>query len=325
VVPLRLLEESWAEHGRIVMLEPRRVAARAAAKRMAELLGEPVGRTVGYTTGDDRQVGPHTRVEVVTEGILTRRLQRQPELPGTALVIFDEFHERHLQGDLGLALTLDVREGLRPDLRILVMSATLDVKALSELFGDVPIISSPGRVHPVSVIWTPIRPGRHLAVSVAGTVGSALTADDGDVLVFLPGVGEIRSVSSALGPLPGVDVLALHGGLPPAEQDRALRPGPGRRVVLSTDLAETSVTVVGVKVVVDAGLARRPVHDPGSGLSRLRTVAASRASADQRAGRAGRNGPGIAYRMCRRPSTPHAGPSPTPRSAPPTSPVWRWR
>jgi ATP-dependent helicase HrpB len=305
LVPLRLLGESWLDGGRIVVLEPRRVATRAAAVRMAELLGEQVGATVGYATRDDRWVGPTTRVEVVTDGILTRRLQREPGLPGTALVVFDEFHERHLQADLGLALTLDAREGLRPDLRVLVMSATLDTAPVADLLGGAPILTSLGRTYPVEVRWRPQRPQRpqppgrpgRLASGVAATVTEALESDWGDVLTFLPGVGEIRAVARALGEIPGVQVLPLHGSLSAAEQDRVLRSGDGRRVVLSTDVAETSVTVEGVGVVVDAGLARRPAYDPSSGLTRLRTLLTSRASADQRAGRAGRTAPGVAYRM----------------------------
>lgn len=297
VVPLRLLGEGWLGGGRIVVLEPRRVAARAAARRMAALLGEEVGATVGYTTRGERRVGPATQIEVVTDGVLTRRLQRQPELPGVGLVMFDEFHERHLQADLGLALTLDVRSGLRPDLRVAVMSATVDTVAVAALLGGAPIVTSEGRMHPVSVHWTPPRPGLRLGTAVASVVATALERHRGDVLVFLPGVGEIDEAARAMRVPEGVAVDRLHGNLPSAEQDRVLRGGGARRVVLSTDLAETSVTVEGVAVVVDAGLARRPAYDPASGLSRLRTSPASRASADQRAGRAGRSGPGDAYRL----------------------------
>jgi ATP-dependent helicase HrpB len=297
VIPLRLLDEPWLHERRIVVLEPRRLAARAAAVRMAELLGEDVGATVGYTTRDDRRIGPTTRVEVVTDGILTRRLQRDPGLADTALVIFDEFHERHLQADLGLALTLDAREGLRPDLRVLVMSATLDSGPLAALLGGAPVITSRGRTYPVEVRWHPQRQGGRPATGVAGTVRLALERHSGDVLTFLPGVGEIRAVTKTLGALPGVQVLPLHGSLSAAEQDRVLRSGDLRRVILATDVAETSVTVEGVGVVVDSGLARRPAYDPASGLTRLRTVLTSRASAEQRAGRAGRIGPGVAYRL----------------------------
>jgi ATP-dependent helicase HrpB len=296
VVPLRLLDEPWMD-GRILLLEPRRVAARAAAARMAALLGERVGDTVGLSTRDERRVSGATRVEVVTDGILTRRLQRDPALDGVALVIFDEFHERHLQADLGLALTLDVREGLRPELRVLVMSATLDSGAVSVLLGDAPFISSRGRSFPIDLRWIPMRPNARLEHSVSAAVRHALDYDLGDVLVFLPGVGEIRATIRALGNVEDVDVLPLHGTLPAAEQDRALRSGLHRRVIVSTDIAESSVTVEGVSIVIDSGLARRPAFDPASGLSRVRTITTSRASADQRAGRAGRSAPGVAYRL----------------------------
>lgn len=292
VVPLRLLGEPWLGDGRIVVLEPRRVAA----SRMAALLGEDVGGTVGLVTRDDRRTGTNTRVEVVTEGVLTRRLQADPSLPGTALVVFDEFHERHLQSDLGLAFTLDARDGLRPDLRVLVMSATLDAGPVSALLEAAPVITSAGRTFPVEVRWALMPSGARLALGVAAAVRRALAADSGDLLVFLPGVGEIRAVAGALGTPADIDVVALHGGLPAAAQDRALRVGARRRVVLATDLAETSVTVEGAGVVVDAGLVRRPYHDPASGLTRMRTAMASQASADQRAGRAGCLGPGVAYR-----------------------------
>jgi len=297
VVPLRLLGEPWLGDDRIVILEPRRVAARAAASRMAELLGEEVGATVGFVTRDERRVGRDTRIEVVTEGILTRRLQADPALPGTALVVFDEFHERHLLGDLALALTLDARQGLRPDLRVLVMSATLDAGPVAALVGGAPVVTSAGRTFPVEVRWAPMPRAARLAGGVAAALRRALSADAGDVLVFLPGVGEIRAAADALGQPSDVDVVPLHGGLSAADQDRALRTGPRRRIVLATDLAETSVTVEGVGVVVDAGLVRRPSYDLASGLSRLRTTPASRASADQRSGRAGRLGPGVAYRL----------------------------
>jgi ATP-dependent helicase HrpB len=297
VVPLRLLAESWMDGGRMLLLEPRRVAARAAAARMAALLGQRVGETVGISTRDERRVSKETRIEVVTDGILTRRLQRDPTLDGVALVIFDEFHERHLQADLGLALTLDVREGLRPDLRVLVMSATLDSGPVSVLLGDSPVVSSRGRSFPIDLRWMPRRPDVRLEHGVAAAVHHALERDPGDVLVFLPGTGEIRAVIRALGGLDGVDVLPLHGTLPAKEQDRALRAGVRRRVVVATDIAESSVTVEGVSIVIDSGLARRPAFDPASGLSRLRMITTSRASADQRAGRAGRTAPGVAYRL----------------------------
>jgi ATP-dependent helicase HrpB len=297
VVPLRLLGEPWMDGGRILLLEPRRVAARAAAARMAALLGEGVGEAIGLSTRDERRVSAATRIEVVTDGILTRRLQRNPLLDGIRLVIFDEFHERHLQADLGLALTLDAREGLRPDLRILVMSATLDSGAVSALLGDAPIVSSQGRSFPIDLRWMPRRTDTRLEVGVAAAVRHAVERHAGDVLVFLPGIREIRATISALAGLGGVDILPLHGTLPAAEQDRALRSGARRRIVVATDIAESSVTVEGVTIVIDSGLARRPAFDPASGLSRVRTITTSRASADQRAGRAGRTAPGVAYRL----------------------------
>jgi ATP-dependent helicase HrpB len=312
VVPLRLLDEPWVGDGRIVVLEPRRLATRAAARRLAAGLGEEVGGTVGYRTRDERRVSAATRIEVVTEGILTRRLQHDPTLPGTALVVFDELHERNLQTDLGLALALDAKRGLRPDLRILAMSATLDGARVAALLGSsgggvpAPLVTSEGRQHPVDVRWAPLGPRGRLEAGVAGAVRRALAeVPDGDLLVFLPGAGEIGRATRALadagigGGAGTVDVLGLYGSLPAAEQDRALAPsGVGRRrVVLATDIAETSLTVAGVTVVVDAGLARQPAHDPRTGLTALRTVPASKASTDQRAGRAGRTAPGYAYRL----------------------------
>ena len=299
VVPLRLLDEPWRGDGRIVVLEPRRLATRAAARRMADLLGERVGETVGYRTRDERHVGPATRIEVVTEGILTRRLQSDPSLPGTALVVFDEVHERHLQTDLALALALDAREGLRPDLRLLAMSATLEATRLAVLLGGsagpAPVVTSPGRTHPVDIRWRPPGPRVRPFDAVAAVVHEAVRDEGGDVLVFLPGAAAIRRVGGLLADLPrDVDVRPLHGSLRPEEQDLALaRSAAGRRrVVLATDIAESSLTVDGVRVVVDAGEVRRPRHDTRSGLSRLHTTAASQASAVQRAGRAGRLGPG---------------------------------
>jgi ATP-dependent helicase HrpB len=273
---------------------------------MATLLGERVGDTVGYVTRDERVVGPATRIQVVTDGILTRRLQRDPELAGVGLVIFDEFHERSLQADLGLALSLHLRRTTRTELRLLVMSATLDDTRVAALLGapasPAPIVASEARSFPVAIEWQPRRRTDRLEPAVAAAVGQAL-AGDGDVLVFLPGVGEIRrSVEHLTATLPagaGVDVVALYGALSGAEQDRALAPAqPGRRkVVVATDVAETSVTVPGVSTVVDAGLARTPRFDPRTGMTRLVTGAASRASADQRAGRAGRTAPGVAIRL----------------------------
>jgi ATP-dependent helicase HrpB len=325
VVPLRLLDEAWLAGGRIVILEPRRLATRAAARRMAVLLGEEVGATVGYRTRDERRTGPGTRIEVVTEGILTRRLQQDPSLPGTGLVVFDEFHERNLHADLALALTLDARRVLRPDLRLLVMSATIDTARIAGLLGGTtgaaPIIASEGRAWPVDIRFTPSapparkagykgrpgpppRPGAQVVPAATAAVLRALREESGDVLVFLPGAGDIRRVEGTLtepgSGLPGdVDVRPLYGALPIADQDAALAPSPPgrRRVVLSTDIAETSLTVDGVRVVVDGGWHRTPRFDPRSGLTRLETVGITKASADQRAGRAGRTGPGVAYRL----------------------------
>ncbi len=312
VVPLRLLAEPWLAGGRIVVLEPRRLATRAAARRMASLIGEEVGSSVGFTTRDERRVSRHTRVEVVTEGVLTRRLQHDPELPGTGLVVFDEHHERNLQGDLGLALALDVRSTIRPDLRLLVMSATLDGQRVAALLGGdgppAPIVASQGRAHPVEVRWRPPPPrsraarGRErIEPTVAAAVEQALADEPtGDVLVFLPGAGEIRRVEGLLAALDGrVDVRPLYGAMTNADQDAALQPpAAGRRkVVLATDIAETSLTVEGVRVVVDAGQARVPRYDPRTGMTALQVVAISKASAEQRAGRAGRTEPGVAYRL----------------------------
>ncbi len=310
VVPLRLVDEPWLGGRRIVLLEPRRIAARAAARRMADLIGDRVGGLVGFQTRDQREVSDRTRIEVVTEGILTRRLQTDPTLPGVGLVIFDEFHERSLPGDLGLAFTLDARKGLRPDLRILVMSATLDAERVAGLLGetsgvgseaDAPRVSAEGREYPVDVRWRPRRRRDRLEPAVAAAVVDALD-EPGDVLVFLPGAGEISRVASALrsvGLPEGVDVRPLFGALSPDEQDAAIEPCPSgrRKVVLATDIAETSLTVEGVMTVVDAGLARMPAHDPATGMTRLITTATSRASADQRAGRAGRTAPGVAVRL----------------------------
>ena len=306
VVPLWLLEQHVAGHRRVVMLEPRRLATRAAAHRMASLIGEPVGGIVGYQTRDERRIGRSTRIEVVTEGVLTRRLQHDPELPGVGIVIFDEVHERNLPTDLGLALALDARAALRPDLRILAMSATPDSAQLARVLGNdadgpVPIVQSDGRQHPVDIRSLPLAKGMRIEPAVAEAIVTALRQDDGDVLVFLPGVGEIRRVQSLLdGRLSDeVDVYPLAGALSLAEQDLALQPSPTgrRRVVLSTDIAESSLTVAGVRIVVDAGLARVPRFDVRTGMSRLTTVTTSRASADQRAGRAGRTEPGVCYRL----------------------------
>jgi ATP-dependent helicase HrpB len=297
LVPLALLDAPWLGGGRIVMLEPRRVAARAAAHRMAELRGEPVGRTVGFRTRTETRIGRDTRIEVVTEGILTRRLQRDPTLEGVGLVIFDEFHERSLIGDLGLALTLHTRRLVRDDLRVLIMSATLDTRAVAELLGRAPIVTAEGRVFPVDTRYAPPRDPRALEAAVAATTRRAVADDPGDILVFLPGAAEIHRAQSALGDLPGVEVLALHGSLASGEQDRAVRGSDRRRVVLATSIAETSLTIPGVRVVIDSGLSRRPRFSPATGMTRLETLRASRATVDQRRGRAGRTDAGVCYRL----------------------------
>jgi ATP-dependent helicase HrpB len=285
------------------MLEPRRAAARMAAARMAALLGEAIGETVGYQVRFERRIGHRTRVEVVTEGILSRRIQGNPDLDGVGLLIFDEFHERSLQADLGLALALDAAAALRPDLRILIMSATLDAEPVARLLGGAPIVSAEGRGFPVEVRYAERAP-RDPLLAVESAVLGALQEQTGDLLVFLPGVGEIdrvrRRLAERLGD--GVDVLPLHGTLPVEDQQRALVPIPGgrRRVVLATDIAETSVTIEGVTTVIDLGLARKPRFDPGSGLTRLVTEPIPLASAEHRAGRAGRLAPGLCLRLWNR-------------------------
>ncbi|QFZ16927.1 ATP-dependent helicase HrpB [Saccharothrix syringae] len=279
--------------GRVVVAEPRRLAARAAAARMAGLLGEPVGRTVGYSVRGDRKTSKDTRVEVVTSGLLVRRLQHDPELAGVDTVLLDECHERHLDADLLLALLLDARAGLRPDLKLLATSATLAAERLARLLGDAPVLRVEARAHPVEVVHAPPARGERVEAAVARATRQALSEVDGDVLAFLPGVAEIRRCAALLG---DVDVLPLHGRLPASAQDEALRPGPRRRVVLATAVAESSLTVPGVRAVVDSGLARVPRVDHRRGLAGLATVRVSAAVADQRAGRAGREAPGRVYR-----------------------------
>ncbi len=297
VVPLALLDAPWRGDGRIVVLEPRRLAARAAATRMAELIGEPVGQTVGFRTRLESATSPRTRIEVVTEGLLVRRLQSDPALEGVAAVLLDEIHERALEADLALALCLDLQRVLRPELRLLAMSATLDGARLAALLNG-PVIESAGRMFPVTVTQAArdVADPRDLPVAMAAAIRAALAAADGDLLAFLPGMGEIRRTEAALEGC-GALVLPLHGDLPPAEQDRALRPAERRRVVLATSIAETSLTVPGVRIVVDGGWRRIPRMDAASGLTRLATVRISRAAADQRSGRAGREGPGTAIRL----------------------------
>lgn len=297
-VPLALLDAPWLAGRSILMLEPRRLAARTAARRMASLLGEEVGATVGYRVRQDSKVSKATRIEVVTEGILTRRLQSDPELDGVGCVLFDEFHERSLHADLGLALTLEVQAALRDDLRLCVMSATLDGGPIAALMGGVPVITSDGRMYPVDTRFLP-GDGR-LPDQAAVAIRQVLRDETGSLLVFLPGEGEIRRTQGALSGLPAdVDVCPLYGALPPAAQDAAIRPAPpGRRkVVLATSIAETSLTIDGIRVVIDAGQARRARFDPRAGMSRLITTRVSRAEADQRRGRAGRLEPGVCYRL----------------------------
>ena len=298
LVPLALLDAEWLAGGRILMLEPRRLAARAAAHRMATLLGEGVGQRVGYRMRGDTRVGPHTRIEVLTEGVLTRMLQQDPSLEGTGLVIFDEFHERSLHADLGLALALQSRQLLRPDLRLLVMSATLDGAAVAGLLGGAPVGSSEGRSYPVEPRWLDRPLAAPVTEAVVRMTRRALQRHQGDVLVFLPGAAEIDRAHQALGDC-GADVYPLHGSLPFDQQDRAIRPSPpGRRkVVLATSIAETSLTIEGVTVVVDSGLMRVPRFSPRTGMTRLETVRVTRAAAEQRAGRAGRLAPGTCYRL----------------------------
>ncbi len=298
-VPLALLDEPWLAGRSILMLEPRRLAARAAAARMSVLRNESVGETIGYRIRFDTKVSAKTRIEVLTEGILTRRLQSDSALDGVGLVIFDEFHERHLHADLALALTLDSRRHLRPDLKVLVMSATLDGTAVSKLLGDAPIVTSEGRSFPVDIRYAPRDPDGPSPTAVAEAVQRALKEHDGDVLAFLPGAWEIRRTQELLeGALRGsVELHPLYGDLPWEAQDRALQPGARRKVVLATPIAETSLTIEGVRVIVDSGYARVPQFDPKSGLSRLTTQRISAASAAQRAGRAGRLAPGACYRL----------------------------
>ena len=307
IVPLALLDSAWLGDGRILMLEPRRIATRAVAQRMATLIGQEVGRTVGFRTRLETRVGPGTRIEVVTEGILTRMLQSDPALEGVALVIFDEFHERNLHGDLGLALAVESQRHLRESLRLLVMSATLEADALLGVLDDATVVRSPGRMFPVDVRYlppaaaTPARQARIEAQVTAVTL-RALDEGEGDALVFLPGAGEIRRVAEALAarlPEREFAVMPLYGELGTAEQDAALLADPmGRRkVVVATNIAETSLTIDGVRIVVDAGLERRQRFDPSTGMSRLDTARISRASAEQRRGRAGRTAPGTCYRL----------------------------
>ncbi|WP_309086337.1 ATP-dependent helicase HrpB [Chelativorans sp.] len=307
LVPLALLDQPWSASGRIVLLEPRRLAARAAARRMAALLGEEPGGTVGYAMRMERKVSARTRILVVTEGVLARMIIDDPSLEGVSAVIFDEFHERSLDGDFALALALDVKGALRPDLRLIVMSATLDGARVAGLLGGAPVLESEGRSFPVEIRYAERAPDTAIEAAVASAVRELIAEEGGSVLAFLPGQREIARTQELLaGRLPdAVDVVPLHGGLEGPAQDAAIRPAaPGRRkVVLATSIAETSVTIDGVTAVVDSGLSRLPKYEPGTGLTRLETVRVSRASADQRAGRAGRTAPGIALRLWRKEQT----------------------
>ncbi|MET0337447.1 MAG: ATP-dependent helicase HrpB [Caulobacter sp.] len=301
-VPLALLDQPWVGDGKIILLEPRRLAARAAAERMAQSLSQPVGETVGYRVRLQSKVSARTRIEVVTEGVFTRMILDDPGLDGVAAVLFDEFHERSLDADLGLALARDSQGLLRDDLRVLVMSATLDGARIAAHLGDAPIVESEGRMFPVDTRYLGRDDRLRLEERVARAVERALQEEGGSVLVFLPGQGEIRRAETLLKERlrrPDVDVAPLYGALDPAVQDKAIAPAaPGRRkVVLATSIAETSLTIQGVRVVIDCGLARVPRFDPASGLTRLDTVRVSRAAADQRRGRAGRTEPGVCYRL----------------------------
>src|SRR5215470_4173030 len=301
-VPLVLAREPWAAGKKIIVLEPRRLAARAAAARMAATIGEAVGETVGYRVRFGSKVSRRTRIEVVTEGMFTRMVLDDASLDGVAALLFDEFHERSLDADLGLALARDVQTGLREDLRLLVMSATIDGASVARLLGDAPVIESRGRAFAVETRYRGRDPRVPIERAVADAVIEALRAEQGSVLAFLPGAGEIRRAETLLRERisdPVTDVVALFGALEADVQDRAIAPAPpGRRkIVLATSIAETSLTIEGVRIVVDSGLARVPVYEPDVGLTRLETVRVSRAAADQRRGRAGRTGPGVCYRL----------------------------
>jgi ATP-dependent helicase HrpB len=307
-VPLALLDEPWVRGKKIIVLEPRRIAARASAERMAHTLGERVGETVGYRVRFGSKVSRATRIEVVTEGIFSRQILDDPELSGVTAVLFDEFHERSLDADLGLALARDAQVGLREDLRILVMSATLDGARVAKLLGDAPVIASEGRAFPVETRYLGRKADAPLERQMADAIAMALRADPGSVLAFLPGAAEIRRTQNFLGERvhdTSIEIVPLFGALDAAVQDRAIAPAPKgqRKVVLATSIAETSLTIEGVRIVVDSGVARVPRYEPDIGLTRLETVRASRAAVDQRRGRAGRTEPGVCYRLWDEPQT----------------------
>ena len=295
-VPLSILASKSLANKSILMLEPRRLAASNAATYMATQLGEKVGQTVGYSIRYQRKVSAATRIEVVTEGILTRRLQNDPELEGVGLVIFDEFHERHLQSDLALALCRDIQDSLRDDLKILIMSATLDTSPLAEQL-QAPLLTSEGRSYPVTTHYLPSKPHQSIVVATLAAIERALTETAGDLLVFLPGEAEIRRCHEQLSNLSSLLICPLYGNLPFSEQERAIRPAKQRKIVLATNIAETSLTIDGISVVIDSGYSRQPRFDAGSGLTRLQLGRISQASATQRSGRAGRLGPGNCYRL----------------------------
>ncbi|MBH5387416.1 ATP-dependent helicase HrpB [Bradyrhizobium diversitatis] len=307
-VPLALLDAPWAKDRKIIVLEPRRIAARASADRMAKSLGERAGETVGYRVRFGSKISRATRIEVVTEGIFTRQILDDPELSGVAAILFDEFHERSLDADLGLALARDAQTGLREDLRILVMSATLDGARVARLLGDAPVVESEGRAFPVETRYLGRKADAPIERQMADAIASALRADSGSVLAFLPGAAEIRRTQNFLGERvhdASIEIVPLFGALDAAVQDRAIAPAPraSRKVVLATSIAETSLTIEGVRIVVDSGLARVPRYEPDIGLTRLETVRASRAAVDQRRGRAGRTEPGVCYRLWDEPQT----------------------
>jgi ATP-dependent helicase HrpB len=303
LVPLALLDASWRGDRKLLLLEPRRLVARAAARRMASLIGEEAGETVGYLMRMDRRMSAKTRIVVVTEGVLARMIVDDPEMRDYAAILFDEFHERSLDGDFGLALSLDIQEALRPDLRLVVMSATLEGARMAKLLGDAPVIESEGRAWPVEIRYEERPRDMPVEQAVAAALRKALASEPGSILAFLPGQREIERTAERLaGNLPAdTDIAPLYGNLDGRAQDEAIRPArPGRRkIVLATAIAETSITIDGVRIVIDGGLARLPKYEPATGLTRLETVRVSRASADQRAGRAGRTEPGIAIRMWR--------------------------
>src|SRR5215469_1355401 len=307
-VPLALLDAPWAKGKKIVVLEPRRIAARASAERMAKSLGERAGETVGYRVRFGSKISRATRIEVVTEGIFSRQILDDPELSNVAAVLFDEFHERSLDADLGLALARDAQTGLREDLRLLVMSATLDGARVARLLGDAPVVESEGRAFPVETRYLSRKVDVPLERQMADAIATALRADSGSVLAFLPGAAEIRRTQNFLGERVqdvSTEIVPLFGALDASVQDRAIAPAPkgSRKVVLATSIAETSLTIEGVRIVVDSGLSRLPRYEPDIGLTRLETVRASRAAVDQRRGRAGRIEPGICYRLWDEPQT----------------------